>query len=82
MNLPTTAQQRKLVRLLATYILKDHAHIKVQEKAYNAWMSYFEALEARFPHIAFRSEVMTESLVAAAKREAGKKLFRGPGATC
>jgi len=78
---PTAAQKRKLVGLLARYILSDGAHIRIQQRAYDAYMRFFEALEAQFPRISFRSEATIASLVAAARRQASAKVFRGPGAT-
>lgn len=77
----TSSQKRKLVRLLAAYINKDGAHVRVQEKAYSAWMAFLEELETKYPNINFRSEPTMNSLVSAAKKEASKKLFRGAGAT-
>jgi len=76
-----SADKRKLVSLLARYILTDGSHIRVQERAYQTYMQHFEKLEGRYPQIAFRSEATQASLVAAAKNQAAKKLFRGPGAT-
>ena len=81
MRTPSTTEKRKLVRLLAAYVNADGAHIRVQERAYGAWMSYFERLEARYPGVAFRSSASVAALTGAAKREAAKKLFRGPGST-
>ena len=81
MKTPTAAQKRKLVTLLARYILTDGAHIRVQERAYAAYMAFFEKLEASFPQIAFRSEATQASLVSAARQRAAAKVFRGPGAT-
>lgn len=81
MTTPTTARKLKLVRLLARYILTDGARIRVQERAYNAYMSYFLTLEKRYPQVAWRSDETQVSLVLAAKRQAAKKLFRGPGMT-
>jgi hypothetical protein len=75
------ADKRKLVDLLTRYVHADGAHIAVQQRAYNRYMSYFEDLERRYPQIAFRSEDTQTSLVEAAKRRAAKKLFRGPGST-
>lgn len=78
---PTAAQKRKLVRLLAAYVNKDGATLRVQQKAYAAWMDYFEKLEQMYPRVDFRSDSTIASLTSAAKKEANKKLFRGAGAT-
>jgi len=78
---PTAAQKRKLVRLLAAYINKDGATLRAQQKSYSAWMAYFETLEKMYPKVDFRSDKTIASLTYAAKKEATKKLFRGPGAT-
>lgn len=78
---PTPDQKRKLVGLLARYILTDGNHIRTQERAYRAYMVYFEVLEQRYPQVAFRAEATQVSLVAAAKRKAAQKIFRGPGTT-
>jgi hypothetical protein len=81
MKTPTLSEKARLVRLLAGYILTDGAHIKRQEVAYGKYMAYFEALEVRYPHVNFRDADTQASLIAAAKRAASRKVFRGAGAT-
>lgn len=80
-KLPTNTQSAKLVRLLACYVLTDGAPIKKQQRVYDTYMSYLEALEARYPGVNFRSEASQKNLVARAKTIASAKLFRGAGAT-
>lgn len=78
---PTSAEKRKLVRLLAKYIEVNEAPIHRQTKAYQEYFTYFEALEHKYPQVDFRSEAPITSLTAAAKRQASTKLFRGAGAS-
>lgn len=81
MKTPTKVEKARLVQALASYILSDGARIDRQQRAYARYMSVFETLEAKYPHIAFRSDATTSSLTQAAKTLASRKVFRGPGAT-
>lgn len=81
MKTPTSSEKARIVRLLAGYILTDGAPIKRQEVAYGKYMAYFEALEVKYPHVSFRDAGTEASLIAAAKRVASQKVFRGAGAT-
>lgn len=78
---PSAREVRKLVHLLAAYILTDGARIQVQDRAYRAYRTYFEALEARYPRVGFRMEESQKGLVSRAQALVKAKVFRGPGAT-
>lgn len=78
---PSKAQVTKLVRLLAAYILADGAKIHHQQKRFDAYMAYLAELEEKFPKVSFRDEQSMEKLTELAKKMAGAKIFRGPGAT-
>lgn len=78
---PSASEKKKLVRLLAAYILVEGAPIQVQSSVYDEYMAYLTRLEAKYPAVSFRSDASVQSLAAQARIQASRKVMRGAGAT-